>query len=146
VAGVSLGGATLAVTLGYAPPDGQQFTLIDQQGDEPVDGTFAGLADGATFQVEGTTFGITYVGGSGNDVVLVAGPPPSESCVGDRDGNGVVAVNELIIGVTIALGEATTDACPRFDTDANGQVAIAELVEAVGNALDGCPIVPSPAP
>ena len=173
---VSLDGATLTVTLGYAPLDGQQFTLISHEQGQPVTGTFAGLAEGATFQVGGTTFGITYKGGSGNDVVLVAGPPPTPTstptgpplqtatltpttpptrtptltptptvtgmaafCTGDCDGNGAVAVNELVLGVNIALGNVAADVCPQFDVDGDGQVTIPELIQAVGNALTGCP-------
>lgn len=196
---VSLGGATLNVTLAYAPPDGQQFRLISQLQNQPVAGTFAALTEGATFQVGGTTFGITYKGGSGNDVVLVAvppgtptstatgivptntptiqtelptatrtsaltptpvsatptfTPPPTASiiptptatetaplCTGDCDGNGAVAINELLLGVNIALDNVQADVCPRFDGDGDDRVTIPELIQAVGNALTGCPIV-----
>ena len=95
---VSLNGATLAVTLGYAPSDGQQFTLVSQLQDAPVSGTFAGLPEGAVFQVSGTTFGITYRGGAGNDVVLLAGAAAhaddhaDRTCAGadrHRDAHGV---------------------------------------------------------
>jgi hypothetical protein len=71
---VTLGGATLAVALGYAPPDGQQFTLISAPQAQAATGTFDALSEGATFQIDGTTFGITYKGGSGSDVVLVTAP------------------------------------------------------------------------
>ena len=167
---VSLGGATLNVALGYAPPDGQQFTLISQSRKEAVSGTFAGLPEGGILQVGNTIFGITYKGGAGNDVVLLAGPPHTPTitptlplptptvtavathtqpptptatgaappCTGDCDGNGMVAVNELIVGVNIALGNLPLDECPRFDANGDGQVTIPELIEAVGNALTGC--------
>jgi fibronectin-binding autotransporter adhesin len=74
---VALGGATLSIVLGYAPPDGQQFTLIAQLQAQPASGTFSGLPEGAGFQVGDTMFGITYKGGAGNDVVLVAGGLPT---------------------------------------------------------------------
>lgn len=59
-------------------------------------------------------------------------------CVGDCDGNGTVAINELIIGVNIALGNSDVSACPVFDTDDTGAVEIYELIAAVGNAINGC--------
>jgi hypothetical protein len=59
-------------------------------------------------------------------------------CVGDCDGSGQVAVNELIRGVNIALEKATLDLCPTFDANDNGLVSINELVIAVRNALNGC--------
>jgi autotransporter-associated beta strand protein len=62
----------LSVTLatGLVPTIGQQFTLIDNQTTRAIDGTFAGLAEATTFQVDGLTFQITYKGGDGNDVVV----------------------------------------------------------------------------
>lgn len=59
-------------------------------------------------------------------------------CVGDCDGNGVVAVNELITGVNINLGNREIDACPAFDSNDDGQVAINELIQGVNANLQGC--------
>jgi hypothetical protein len=64
--------------------------------------------------------------------------PPS-GCVGDCNGNGMVEINELIIGVNIALGSAPLSMCPSFDANQDGMVEINELITAVNNALDGCP-------
>ncbi|MGH7789821.1 MAG: choice-of-anchor Q domain-containing protein [Candidatus Binatia bacterium] len=61
------------------------------------------------------------------------------ACVGDCNGNGAVAVNEIIVAVNIALGIAAVDACPRFDTDGDRRVAINEVLQGVVNALSGCP-------
>lgn len=70
-----------------------------------------------------------------------AGPTdtPGGPCRGDCDGNHVVAVNELVTGVGIALGSTSAEACPALDSDGNGQVAISELIAAVASLLDGCP-------
>lgn len=54
-------------------------------------------------------------------------------------GGGEVTINELIIGVNIALGNAALTDCIGFDFDGNGEVAINELIGAVNNALNGCP-------
>ncbi len=64
------------------------------------------------------------------------------TCVGDCNGNGTVAINELITGVNIALGNAPVSACPSFDANNNGQVGINELIQGVNNALNGCPVEP----
>ena len=61
------------------------------------------------------------------------------ACVGDCGGNGAVAINELIIGVNMALGNTPVSNCPSFDVNGNGAVAINELIQAVNNALNGCP-------
>lgn len=69
---VDLGSGTLQVILynGFKPTVGQVFTIIANDGADAVVGTFAGLAEGATFTVDGVTYRITYVGGNGNDVQL----------------------------------------------------------------------------
>ncbi|MFN8642881.1 MAG: hypothetical protein U0802_14975 [Candidatus Binatia bacterium] len=56
-------------------------------------------------------------------------------CVGDCNGDGQVAINELITGVTIALGTSAVTACPSFDVNGDGSVAINELISAVNVAL-----------
>jgi hypothetical protein len=61
------------------------------------------------------------------------------SCAGDCNGDGSVRVNELIIGVNIALGNASVCDCPSFDSDFNRTVSINELIAAVLAALNGCP-------
>jgi hypothetical protein len=63
-------------------------------------------------------------------------PPP---CIGDCDGDGHVRVDELIDGVKIALGLIAVEQCSEFDCNATGMVTIDCLVQAVGNALEGCP-------
>jgi acetyl esterase/lipase len=65
-------GATLEVVTHGAIAPGQSFTIIANDGTDPVSGTFAGLPEGATFTAGSTTFRITYAGGDGNDVVLNA--------------------------------------------------------------------------
>ncbi len=69
---VSLASATLTVIPNFTTPVsiGQQFTIINNDGVNPVSGTFNGLANGALFSAGGYTFRINYAGGTGNDVVL----------------------------------------------------------------------------
>jgi uncharacterized protein (DUF2345 family) len=64
---VSLGGATLDLTLGYTPALGDSYTIINNDGADAVVGQFA---QGAAITVLGYTFSINYAGGDGNDVVL----------------------------------------------------------------------------
>lgn len=59
-------------------------------------------------------------------------------CAGDCNTDGAVAINELIVGVNIALGAAEVSACASFDTNGDGTVVINELIAAVNNALNGC--------
>jgi len=75
---VFLGGAGLGVSLlgGFNPAVGAAFTIIANDGSDAVSGTFAGLAEGATFQSGGAWYTISYAGGDGNDVVLTAKAAP----------------------------------------------------------------------
>ena len=65
---VNLAGSTLSRSLGFTPLDGETFTIIHST--VPIVGQFNGLAEGATFTINNIPFKITYVGGTGDDVVL----------------------------------------------------------------------------
>jgi hypothetical protein len=76
----------------------------------------------------------------------VVGTGTAGSCVGDCDSSGEVTVNELIILVNIALGSADNSACPH-GIPAAATVDISLIIQAVNNALNGCPAPPaSPTP
>ena len=68
---VDLGAATLSLTVTPSLATGQSVVLIDNEGANPVVGTFSGLADGASLTAGGQRFKIFYAVGTGNDVVLV---------------------------------------------------------------------------
>ena len=63
----------------------------------------------------------------------------AQSCVGDCDGNGVVAINELILGVNVALGTRDISVCEAMDCQGTGMVPINCLIRAVNNDVTGCP-------
>jgi hypothetical protein len=64
----------------------------------------------------------------------------AQSCGGgDCNSDGEVTVDEVIVGVNIALGAASLDDCASFDVNGDGDVTVEELVQAVGHALAACP-------
>lgn len=70
---------------------------------------------------------------------------PVSICVGDCNGDGTVAVNEIITMVNMALGSQTQlAACPNgiplTVTDVS-QIDIAVIIQAVNSALNGCSLV-----
>lgn len=73
---VTLDDARLELVAGYHPPAGTQLTLIDNDSNDPVMGTFSGLPEGARFKWSASSPSaiISYVGGDGNDVVLTIVP------------------------------------------------------------------------
>jgi hypothetical protein len=74
---VALNGTTLVVGPHSGEPlsAGDVHVIIDNDGTDPVVGTFAGLPEASRFTMNGTEFRITYRGGDGNDVALVVMPP-----------------------------------------------------------------------
>jgi autotransporter-associated beta strand protein len=96
---VNLGGATLSVTLGFVPAAGTVFTIVNNDGADAVTGTFAGLAEGATFTVGGTQFRISYVGS--NDVTLTAVETQAIPTLSEWAQLGMIAI--LLVGGLLAL-------------------------------------------
>jgi hypothetical protein len=68
---VVLANASLQITTLPNFPAGTTFTLINNDGNDAVSGTFAGLPENSVVTVGPQTFRIHYVGGTGNDVTLV---------------------------------------------------------------------------
>jgi hypothetical protein len=85
---------------------------------------------------------LTVTPTASNTVTETRPPEPTATappaCPGDCNGVGGVTVNELILGVNIALGNTGAGVCPAFDGDASGTVSISELIAAVNAALNGC--------
>ena len=62
---------SIGPSISGSPSLGQTFTIIDNDGTDPVVGTFIGAPEGTVFsQVNNNAFRISYAGGDGNDVVL----------------------------------------------------------------------------
>jgi Calx-beta domain/Dickkopf N-terminal cysteine-rich region len=103
--------------------------------------SFALRAAGKTYTVEAAATddsgGAQDFEALGTIAVLPAAPT---SCPGDCDGNGTVLINELLLGVDIALDAASLDLCPSFDADGNGTVDVTDIIAAVHAALTGCPV------
>lgn len=65
-------------------------------------------------------------------------------CIGDCDGNRAVSIDEVILGVGIALRRQAIDRCPPIDGNDDGHVTVDEPVAAIHNALNQCPFVHPP--
>jgi len=119
-------GAGLSINLAFASPVavGQEFRIINNDGADAIIGNFAGYGGGATWNQNGYTVVISYVGGTGNDVVLTLTNVPGAtvgSVVTSGNGDGVIAPNECnylgviitnktgtpMTGVTATLASAT---------------------------------------
>lgn len=72
-------------------------------------------------------------------LALLPASKPVAACVGDCSGDGVVTVDEIITGVSIALGAVAVDQCTPIDADGDRRVTVDEIITAVTAALTGCP-------
>jgi hypothetical protein len=70
--------------------------------------------------------------------IAPAAPAAAQTCEGDCNADRSVAINELILGVRIALGDTPIGDCRAMDGDSNDAVTVNELVAAVSRALQGC--------
>jgi hypothetical protein len=97
---VDVTGGTLTSSLynNYVPKAGEIYIIIDNDGTDAVTGTFAGLAEGATFTLGSTVLKISYKGGTGNDVVLSVVSAPAVP----NTGLALVKNNPLLVlGATL---------------------------------------------
>ncbi|WP_425614617.1 cohesin domain-containing protein [Anatilimnocola sp. NA78] len=75
---LNLMGLDLILT-GSAPSLNDSFIIVNNDGSEPIVGRFTGLPEGAILAVNGVLKRITYIGGDGNDVALLANTLPTIS-------------------------------------------------------------------
>jgi len=105
---VLAGALNVTVGGGFAPTEGQAFTIIANDGADLVTGTFAGLPDNAIVSAGLHKFRINY----GNDVILTYTNPPLDVSVPQvSGGNGNLTIdpnecNDLNLVITNSSGVA----------------------------------------
>ena len=93
---VSLAGANISATHSYAAANGDTYEVISNDAADAITGTFAGIAEGASFVAGGNSSNliVSYAGGSGNDLsltnTLLPGAPTGVTAVA---GNGSATVS-----------------------------------------------------
>ncbi len=93
---VNLNGSLLAISVqpSTAPLAGDSFTIINNDGADSVNGTFAGLPEGATTNIASQVrLQISYAAGDGNDVVVRVLPFPRIWTGGGANNNWTTADN-----------------------------------------------------
>ena len=111
-AAASIDGAVLVVdTSSFTPTPTSVMTIITNTGSAPIAGTFANLAEGATVSSAtnpGTTFIISYIGGSGNDVTLTGVAASSDTTAPAITGVTAGSITGNSVVVTWTTNEAAT--------------------------------------
>lgn len=64
--------------------------------------------------------------------------PGPDGCTGDCNDDGMVVVNEMVLGVNITLGNTPLSQCEAFDTNDSGSAEVNELIAGVNGLLNGC--------
>jgi hypothetical protein len=96
-----------------------------------------GVISGTPAAIGTTFFEVTATDGNGNshtksfNITII-------KCVGDCGHDGSITVDELLRGVSIALGYLPVSNCDVFDTNHDGVVTIDELIKAVNPAVTSC--------
>lgn len=115
---VSVAGALVVTIDGAAPvPAGSSYTIIANDGTDPVTGTFADLPEGATITAGSATFRISYRGGDGNDVVLNAGNAPARAATSTSIAQNRATTEEhqpVTFTATVAAASGTPDGTISF--------------------------------
>jgi autotransporter-associated beta strand protein len=119
-------GNTLVLSGTYVPVAGDQFILIDNDGADPVGGSFPGFFEGTTFTFNGRLMRITYVGGDGNDVAIV---PVTFTATSSANAGGTIAP----LGAQPVLSGGTTS----FTITPNAGFTIQAVTGTCGGNLAG---------
>jgi hypothetical protein len=158
---VSLNGATLSGTTNYSVSPGSQFTIIKNNGPNPIVGTFNGLPEGSTVDLGNGIFSISYVGGAGHDVVLTAlnavptitgfVPPALVEGSGDTlvtvNGTGfvngsTVQVNGIPVATTFFTGSQLQATIPAADMAEEGSLSITVVTPGPGGGTSAAVTLP----
>ena len=63
---------------------------------------------------------------------------PTLACVGDCNGDGVVAIDDILTMVKVALGTGDVGQCPSGDANGTGSISVSTVIQGVNSALNGC--------
>jgi hypothetical protein len=106
--------------------------LVGTEDDLSVEASALPISAG-TYQCQTVLSAVMNPGGGGPT------PTPAPSvCAGDCHGTGQVTVSDVITAVNIVLGNADPAACAA-GVPAGAELDVALIVQAVNNALNGCP-------
>jgi len=137
---VSIQQAYLQVATVNTAAPGQTFVIVDNDGSDPVSGTFHGLPEGALIQsVNGlASFRISYHGGDGNDVVLTSLAVPSVTMTNSPSSS--VTGQAVTLTATVTGSGPTPTGTVSFLDDNNAVLTTATL-DGTGHATATFPFV-----
>ncbi len=129
---VNLGNATLDATAGFTPADNASFTII--AAGSPVNGTFAGLSQGAMLTISGQPFTISYTGGANGDDVVLTSLVASTATV-SASSTSVVSGEPVTLTATVASADSSDTDTPSGTVEfLNGSTSLGTATLSGGTA------------
>lgn len=119
---VRLDNAALDLKLGYPGAANTDYVVISNAGNDPVQGTFAGKPEGATFNVAGAQFQITYQGGDGNDVVARQVTQATDDFTVGLDIAPVPGTNQVVVSWPTFASDHRLHRCTDLNSNTWSQV------------------------
>ena len=130
---VNISNATLTLALNYPPVNGDVLRLVDNQGANPILGTFSGRPQGSIVTISGNQFVLSYTGGTGNDITLTATNARLDLLTATiTSGNGLVdpgECNEVFLVLTNQSGGALSGVIATLDSRSPA-IAVAQQTSA----------------
>lgn len=111
---VNLGGANFTLNQTGIVPAGP-LVILDNDGADPVTGTFAGLPEGAAIVSGMQSFTITYAAGTGNDVALIALPVDTTTALTSAPNPSTAGQNVTLTATVTADSGIATGTVAFFD-------------------------------
>jgi hypothetical protein len=148
---VALAGG-LSVASGFTPSQGDGFLVIVNDVADAVGGNFQSLPESAVVTGGAERYRISYLGGTGNDVLLKAGPAASAQALNidpvggaGGDGNGVFEPGETVLVEPSWKNEASnsidlTGAASNFGGPAGATYTITDASAAYGTISPGATV------
>jgi len=135
------GGPILNVNLNFAPTTrGNSYTIINNDGSDPVFGTFNGQAEGSLVTVLDTagnsvSYRISYVGGTGNDITLTCVGVLTTNVLTSSDVDNLTQYGQSVTftsSISAATGPVTSGTVTYFDQGVSiGQVPVAGVLNII---------------
>ena len=126
---VNVSGGVLRLNVRAGIAVGNSFTIINNDGTDPVVGQFAGGTTIRAFNNPLVTFTINYAGGDGNDIVATVSNINPASALVDVSGNTVVYYSNVNINNGVTL---TRSGGNFFLTEAAGNITLSSAAMAAG--------------
>ncbi len=134
---LSLTGSNLVLGGTLTPANGQSFTIVNNFGSQPIDGTFSGLPEGAVipnFLGSGLSATITYAGGDGNDVLVSVGSAPTTTTTLATSSASAVYGQGVTLTATVTASTTTPAGNVEFfDATTGAELGVGTLLSSGAN-------------